>query len=148
MLNTTERRYLERTRIGHLATANADARPHVVPVCFALDDDRIVTPIDEKPQTASPGALRRSRDIDENPFVTLVCDHYVEDWDHLGWVLIRGTAAIVYPDETPHESAVRSLRSKYDQYADHALEERPVIHIDPGSVQTWGALDPSAENPE
>lgn len=143
MFEATERAYLERARVGHLATADAEARPHVVPVCFALVDDRIVSSIDEKPQSVAPGALRRSRDIRENSRVALVCDHYVEDWSELGWVQVQGTAAIVDPGDAFHDGAVSALRAKYDQYGDHALEERPIIRIDPGSVRTWGTLGPS-----
>lgn len=66
---------------------------------------------------------------------------------------VRGTAAVVDPagrdhvesegeSETDHPAAVRALRAKYDQYADHALEERPLVRIDPGRVLSWGDLTP------
>ena len=141
MFDARERRYLETARVGRLATADADGRPHVVPVCFAFVDDRLVTPIDEKPKSVPPGELRRSRDIAENPRVALVVDHYAEDWSELGWVQVRGTATNLAPADPAHPSAVTTLREKYDQYADHALEERPVVRITPGSVRSWGALE-------
>lgn len=141
MFEYQERRYLETARIGRLATADSEGCPHVVPVCFAFVGDQIVTPIDEKPQTVAPDTLRRSRDISENPRVALVVDHYTEDWSDLGWVQIRGTATCLGPDATAHVSAVAALRVKYDQYVDHALEERPVIQITPGSVLSWGHLN-------
>lgn len=141
MFERQERRYLETARIGRLATADAEGCPHVVPVCFAFADDDIVTPIDEKPKDVSPAALRRSRDVRENPRVALVADHYTEDWARLGWVQVRGAAALVAPGDPAHAAAVSALREKYDQYADHALEERPVIRLAPGSVRSWGALE-------
>lgn len=124
-----------------MATADDEGRPHAVPVCFALVDDTIATPIDEKPKDAPPEALRRIRDIDENPRVALVLDHYTEDWSRLGWVQIRGTAVRLSPGDPKHSSAVAALREKYEQYAEHALEERPIIGVTAGSVRSWGELE-------
>lgn len=145
MFTSEERQYLETARVGRLATADGDGRPHAVPVCFAVDGDRLVTPIDEKPQAAAADTLRRSRDVRENPRVALVVDHYVEDWSRLGWLQVRGTATHLAPDESAHRSAVAALRAKYDQYADHALDERPVVRISPGSAVSWGRLDRPAD---
>ncbi|MEF8778217.1 MAG: TIGR03668 family PPOX class F420-dependent oxidoreductase [Natronomonas sp.] len=141
MFQKQERRYIETARIGRLATADTEGRPHAVPVCFAFVDDHIVTPIDEKPQRVSPDALRRSRDISDNPYVALIVDHYTEGWSQLGWVQVRGTASHWTPDTESHLAGVRALREKYDQYADHNLEERPLIRIAPGSVRSWGQLE-------
>jgi PPOX class probable F420-dependent enzyme len=141
MFEARERRYLETAPLGRLATADGDGRPHVVPVCFALVGDRLATPIDEKPKRVEPSALRRVRDVRENPRVALVVDHYAASWDRLGWVQVRGTAELVDAGGPCHAAAVRALRRKYDQYAAHALEERPVIVVAPGSVRSWGRLD-------
>lgn len=146
MFQDRERRFVERARVGRLATADAEGRPHVVPVCFAFVDDRLVTPIDEKPQTASANALRRSRDVEENPRVALVVDRYSEDWTQLGWVQVRGRATHLASDEPPHPFAVRALRRKYEQYADHALEERPIVRIAPDTVRSWGRLERSFDS--
>lgn len=145
MFTTAERRYLETARVGRLATADADGRPHAVPICFALDGQDLVTAIDEKPQSESPTGLRRSRDVRENPHVAVVVDRYSEDWSRLGWVQVRGTATHVDPGDEAHGAAIEALRAKYDQYADHALEERPVIRIALGSVVSWGTLDREGE---
>lgn len=141
MFQAEERRYIETARIGRLATADVDGRPHAVPVCFALVDDHIVTPIDEKPQRVSPDALRRTRDIRENPRVALIVDHYTEDWSQLGWVQVRGTATRCSPIDDSHPPGIGALREKYDQYTQHDLEERPLIRIAPGSVRSWGCLE-------
>lgn len=140
MFDQLEREYVASARVGRLATADGDGRPHAVPVCFALREGRIVTPIDEKPKEAPPGALRRLRDIAKNPRVALVVDHYTEDWADLGWVQVRGTATRLDPGAAGHARGIAVLREKYDQYADHDLEERPVIEINPGSVRSWGRL--------
>jgi len=147
MFRDVERHYVETARVGRLATADADGRPSAVPICFALVDSHIVTPVDEKPQRVSPDRLRRSRDIRENPRVTLVVDHYTEDWTRLGWVQIRGTAMHCSPEDDHHSPGVTALRRKYDQYADHDLEQRPLIRIAPGSVRSWGRLERPCDDP-
>lgn len=141
MFRDREREYVETARVGRLATADGEGRPHAVPVCFALVDGHVVTAIDEKPQRVGPDALRRSRDIEANPRVALVVDHYTEEWSRLGWVQIRGTATHCTPDAASHSSGVDALRRKYDQYATHDLDSRPLIRISPGSVRSWGCLD-------
>lgn len=140
MLSPRERAFLERARVARLATADADGRPHVVPICFAFVGERIVSPIDEKPKDAPASELRRVRDVRENPAVALVADRYVEEWDRLGWVQVRGTARVLALADDGHADAVAALRAKYDQYADHALDARPVIEIDPGHAISWGRL--------
>ena len=150
MWTERERAYVERARVGRLATADADGRPHVVPICVAIVDGDLVTPIDEKPKQVSPEALRRSRDVAENSNVAVVFDHYSEDWSRLGWVQVRGTATLVKPGEQGeqgeqgedrHGTGFGALRRKYDQYADHDLEGRPLIWIEAESVRSWGALE-------
>ncbi len=143
MYSATERRYLEATDLGRLATASQTGRPHVVPVCFTLLDDTLVTPIDEKPKRVSATELKRVKNIQANPQTVLLADHYTDNWDDLGWVQVRGSAAITMPDETPHKSAIAALRAKYTQYTSHILETRPVITITPDRVQSWGTLNPN-----
>jgi PPOX class probable F420-dependent enzyme len=137
--SAAERAYVEAARVGRLATADDRGRPSVVPICFALLDGALVTPLDEKPKTAAPTGLRRVRDIERNPAVAVVIDDYSEDWATLRWLQVRGRAALLYPGDDRHPAAVAALRGKYDQYRDHALEERPVIHITPGHVRSWRA---------
>ena len=154
-----ERTLLERARVAALATADDEGRPHAVPICYALldleaadapteggDDPRIVSAIDEKPKSSRE--LRRVRDVRANPFVTLLVDRYSEDWSRLAWVQVRGRARVVSaePDANAdasavHDAAVDALESKYDQYADHDLDDRPIIEIRVGRTLSWGALE-------
>lgn len=139
-MDPDERRFLERSRVARLATADAAGRPAVVPVCFAFDGGDLVTAVDEKPKDAAPRDLRRVRDVETNPRVALVADRYDEDWSRLAWVQVRGTASVTGPSDPGHAAAVRALRGKYDQYADHDLGDRPVVRIDPGHVASWGRV--------
>lgn len=97
-------------RVARLATVGADGRPHVVPICFALDGDTLYTAVDEKPK--STRRLRRLANIEANPQVEVVVDHWDEDWSRLWWVRLAGTARIVERDER----ALELLQAKYGQY--------------------------------
>jgi PPOX class probable F420-dependent enzyme len=139
------RRFLERQRLAHLATADAEATPHVVPICFVLIEKTIYVAIDEKPKHADFRRLRRLRNIAENPPVAIVADLYDDaDWSRLGFVLVHAVARILAPDPDPaseHARAVRELRLKYPQYVTMALDERPMIAADIRSVTAWGRLE-------
>jgi len=144
MLEPAERRYLDAARVGRLGTADADGRPHVVPVCYARRGDVLVSALDEKPKRVDPADLRRVRNLRANPRVALVVDHYTENWEGLGWVQVRGTADLLDPGDEAHQPGVAVLEEKYEQYATHELGARPLIQIEPASVTSWGKVDPVA----
>src|SRR5438045_5141057 len=52
------RTFIDRQRVGHLATVDEHARPHIVPICFALRGDTVYIAVDEKPKTADYSRLR------------------------------------------------------------------------------------------
>ena len=136
------RRFLEAHRVGHLATAGADGAPHVVPVCYALDDVAVYFVADEKPKRRPARELLRLRNIGENPRAALVVDDYDEDWTRLAFVLVRGPARLV-TDPAAHAAALRLLRARYTPYADMALDDpkrHPVVRIEPQHVVHWKAV--------
>ena len=124
---------------SHLATADATGAPHVIPVCYAFDGRALYSVLDQKPKRAQLTRLRRVRNIQENPRVSMVVDHYDEDWSRLGYILIMGTAELLY-DGPERDSAVRLLRQKYPQYRAMDLDANPVIKITPQRVVTWGTV--------
>ena len=127
---------LNRTPIGHLSTADAAGRPHVIPFCFACDGDAIYTVLDAKPKTARLRNLRRVRNILENPRVSMVIDHYEPDWSKLWYLLIHGRADLV--EAGPEQSsAIVLLRDKYPQYRHMDITQNPVIKITPDRATAW-----------
>jgi len=137
MLASRELQFIQSQRVAHLATASADGRPHVVPVCFAYLDGHIYIAIDEKPKRSL--RLKRLRNIEANPQVAIVLDRYDEDWSRLAWVLVQGTAVVL--DSGPeHARALAALREKYPPYLEMALEGRPVISVTAERVSSWGEL--------
>jgi len=131
--------FLNRTRVGRLATADGAGQPHVIPIVFATDGRKLYTPVDEKPKRVAPSQLKRVRNLFENPKVAFVADHYDEDWTQLAWVLVKGTGKLVEKGEA-HATGVRLLEEKYCQYQRMPLKDRPLIVITPLAVTSWKAL--------
>jgi PPOX class probable F420-dependent enzyme len=132
---------LDSARVAHLATADQYARPHVVPIVFVLDRDRLYFPLDRKPKREEDWhMLRRVRNIETNGRASIVVDHYDEDWTKLAWVLLEGVATILESGEE-RDAAAASLAAKYAQYAGGALDGRPVVRIVIERSVRWRADD-------
>jgi len=131
--------FIRRHRVARMATVDAEARPMVVPVCYAFDGNNFYTPIDEKPKSVAAGDLKRVRNIKTNSRVALVIDHYSEDWRELSYVLVSGEAEIIEPSmgDPEHARAVTLLREKYQQYREMAIDQRPIIRITPRRFKSW-----------
>jgi PPOX class probable F420-dependent enzyme len=135
------RAFLERHRVGHLATAGADGAPHVVPVCYALDAAALYFVADEKPKRRPARELQRLVNLRENPRAALVVDEYDDDWNRLAWLLVRGPARIE-TEATMHARALALLRARYPQYIAMSLDDRernPVVRIEAARVTLWRA---------
>ena len=117
-------------RVARLATAGSDGQPHVVPITFAVDGDLICTAVDHKPKT-TPN-LKRLKNIEQNPRVALLADHYAEDWATLWWVRVDGQASII-TGGAPLERRLDLLAEKYGQYR-QARPAGPVIVI---AAERW-----------
>ncbi len=129
------RAFIDSQRVGRLGTVDERGRPHLVPVCFALEGDTVCSAIDEKPKRG--GMLRRLRNIAANPEVQLLFDLYDDgDWMRLRYVQLRGTARIIESGDE-HTRAIVMLRARYTQYASMALELSPVIAIKVERVVDW-----------
>ena len=139
MLSDGERQFLAQQRVAHLATADRGAIPHVIPVCFAINEQTLYITIDEKPKRGSTLALKRLRNIAENPAVALVVDRYHEDWARLGWVMLRGRAEIL-SEGTEHDEAQALLRSRYPQLGAMRIAHYPVIAVRIERTTSWGDL--------
>lgn len=102
-------------RVARLATADAGGRPHLVPVVFAVEGDRVYTVVDAKPKRTM--SLRRLRNVAENPAVALLVDEYDDaDWHALWWVRAEGRGRVLDPavDEEARR-AVALLGARYPQ---------------------------------
>jgi PPOX class probable F420-dependent enzyme len=120
--------------VARLATVGRDGRPHVVPICFVIANEGTVlyTAIDEKRKRTR--RLQRLDNIEANPQVEIVIDHYEDDWSCLWWVRLRGRARIV---DDPR--AVELLVAKYPQYRERP-PAGPVIAVSIEERSEWTSL--------
>ncbi len=128
-----------RSPVARLATISPDGTPHLVPVVFAVDGDLedcvVYTAVDAKPK--STRRLRRLANIDSNPRVCLLVDHYADDWTRLWWVRVDGVATVHRDDDTM-ETGYRLLQVKYPQYQSVPLDG-PVIAVKVWRWSSWHA---------
>jgi PPOX class probable F420-dependent enzyme len=136
---------LRAARVGRLATVTSDARPHVVPIVFALVETatalRVYWAVDDKPKRSA--RLQRIRNLEANPAVELVVDGYDDDWNQLWWVRASGVSRIVH-EPAERAAALATLEEKYPQYA-AAPPRHVVVAIDVERLTGWEArtgLDP------
>jgi PPOX class probable F420-dependent enzyme len=117
-------------RVARLATVDATGTPHLVPVVFAVDSATVAIAIDHKPKARRD--VRRLANIAANPAVSLLVDHYAEDWTTLWWVRADGEATVVH-DPAAMAAPIDRLVAKYPQYQ-QIRPEGPVILV---HVHTW-----------
>ena len=126
----TARERLTSAPVVRLATTDGTGRPHLVVVTFAIDGDHIFTSVDAKPKRTRD--LKRLRNIRADPRVTVLADHYEDDWTHLWWVRADATAEII-EDPAAMARPISLLRERYRQYRE-APPEGPVIAL---TVERW-----------
>lgn len=123
------------TDVARLATVRPDGRPHLVPITFAFQGERIVTAVDRKPKSTRD--LQRLANIRHDPRVSVLVDHYQEDWSGLWWVRIDGDAEIV-EDPADAPTALEALVERYRQYHEDP-PEGPLVVIRPTGWRGWSA---------
>jgi PPOX class probable F420-dependent enzyme len=92
--------------VARLATIDRDGRPHLVPIAFVLDGDTLYSAVDAKPKRSR--TLRRIENARERPDVTVLIDHYEDDWKRLWWVRLRGRARVLDDGEEAERARPRS----------------------------------------
>ena len=121
-------------RVARLATTDADGSPHLVPVVFALVGETVWTAVDAKPKTTT--ALRRLDNVRAHPAVSLLVDHYADDWATLWWVRADGVATVLDVDEG--RAGLDALTAKYPQYQENP-PPGPVLRVDVTRWVSWSA---------
>ncbi|GAA4613685.1 TIGR03668 family PPOX class F420-dependent oxidoreductase [Actinoallomurus liliacearum] len=117
-------------RAVRMATMDETGRPHLVVMTFAVDGDRIYSAVDAKPKHTRD--LKRLRNIQADPRVAVLADHYEDEWSRLWWVRADATAQII-EDPEAMAAPIGLLRGRYRQYRAHA-PEGPVIAL---TVHRW-----------
>lgn len=120
--------------MARLATVGSSGAPHLVPITFALLDERtLVTAVDHKPKRTR--ALRRLDNIAANPQVSVLVDHYESDWGRLWWVRADGRARV---EKAAPAGAAEALAKRYEQYRERP-PAGPFIVIEIQRLSGWSA---------
>lgn len=124
-------------RVARLGTIRPDGTPHLVPITFHVDVDgrRLVTAVDHKPKSTTE--LQRLSNIAANPAVSVIVDHYDEDWTRLWWARADGTARILR-EGPERDQALDRLVAKYDQYR----RQRPAGPAISVAIERWSSWAP------
>ena len=131
---------LERWPVARLATLGSGG-PQQVPVVFVRIGGALWSPVDGKPKGTRE--LARVRHVRAEPRVSLLLDHYEDDWRCLWWIAISGQARVVRPADPSLDwevaSALDALRAKYPQYGSVPLLREPptLLRVDPVRVRSW-----------
>lgn len=151
--------------VARLATVAPDGRPHLVPIVFARHAGALWSPIDAKPKGGEAGRagagrsaagrgpepaggaeadvarrtprLARVANVAAEPRVSVLLDHYDDDWRRLWWIRVDGRATLVGGDP----GAEAALRAKYPQYRETPLYAGApaLLRIEPERRTSWAA---------
>jgi nitroimidazol reductase NimA-like FMN-containing flavoprotein (pyridoxamine 5'-phosphate oxidase superfamily) len=132
-LSGPEAAFVDAARVARLATSMPDGSPHVVPVCPALDLDRILI---------ASAYDRKVANIRGTPAVCIAFDEYSEDWDHgLFQVIVFGEAYLVESGPEFDRDA-NLINEKFPQYLDSTYPvvegTTVIIEIRPTRVSSSG----------
>lgn len=127
---------LEGARVARMATVTPEGMPHVVPVVFVLVGDTLYWEVDRKPKRSPE--IKRLANIEANPNVEVIVDHYEEDWGALWWVRVSGPARILRGG-SERTRALDGLIGKYPQYRSQR-PDGPAVAVDIERWSSWNGF--------
>ena len=118
--------FLKTHEVCRLATASKDARPHVVPVIYAMDGDDIIIAVDY--------GTKKLKNLRENNKVALVVDVYRPNQG----MMIEGECEILERGQ----EYLRLLKVLFDRFVYYRRNpwgegESPILKIRPTKVVAW-----------
>ncbi|MHA1910940.1 MAG: pyridoxamine 5'-phosphate oxidase family protein [Candidatus Kariarchaeaceae archaeon] len=128
--------YLLGQQLGRIATVSSDHSPHVTPVAFASDEERLYLNIEH--------SSKKAKNIRSNSKVQFVVDDFLSFEEFRG-VLIRGEAELISSGDF-HEIGRNLIYSKYPNYQEqYPIQEdgwsKYILVITPTKVSSWGPLN-------
>lgn len=130
-------RRLAAARSAVLGTVDRRGQPHLVPIVFARREDRLYTAVDHKPKATR--RLKRLINIEANPHVSVLVDHYTDDWAGLWWIRLDGAAEVIRSGPRLRRG-LALLADKYEAYAADP-PPGPLIEVHIANVRAWSASD-------
>jgi PPOX class probable F420-dependent enzyme len=123
--------------VARMASSGPDGKPHIVPITFAIDGQVMYFAVDAKPKRTAD--LKRLRNIAANPAVSILVDHYEDDWKNLWWVRLDGRARIL-SEHDEIERALDLLAARYLQYRTNR-PNGPVVAVAIERTSGWSAAE-------
>ena len=126
ILTSKQLGFLKTNEVCRLATASKDARPHVVPVIYALDGENIIIAIDY--------GTKKLKNLRENRKVALVVDEYRPN--HA--VMVEGDSVILERGKE-YLRLLQILFGRFETYRRHPWGEgeSPILKIKPTKAVMW-----------
>jgi len=128
-MNKKEIAFLNKRELARLATVSKDLMPHVIPVMYGMDGEKVIVAVDY--------GTKKLENMKANPQVSLV----VDDYEPNRAVFIQGTCMII--ERGPEYLRLLDiLFKKFEFYRKNPWTEgeSPILSITPLKVVSWGAL--------
>jgi len=136
-LNQKTMALIKGAKVARLATVDQKSHPYVVPIVFVIHENSFFIPLDEKVKTVNARKLKRVKNIEKNPNVTILIDKYQNDWKKLFFLMIHGKATVIDSNNNKLMDKVHKLLiSKYPQYKRIGVGNS-CIKINPTKVTYW-----------
>jgi PPOX class probable F420-dependent enzyme len=127
---------LQDERVARLAFLDADDRPRVLPITFAVAEGAIWSAIDEKPKrTAEPARVNWLR---RRPEAAVCIDVYDDDWGRLAWLQLLGRVDVLGLDAGG--AGLEALIAKYAPYRERR-PPGPLLRLGVQRALSWRAAD-------
>jgi len=126
VLSSKELSFLKSHELCRLATASKDAKPHVVPVVYAIDGEDIVIAVDY--------GTRKLGNLRENNRVALVVDDYRPN--HA--VMVEGECSVLERGRE-YLRLLQILFDRFEIYRKHPWGEgeSPILKVRPTKAVMW-----------
>jgi nitroimidazol reductase NimA-like FMN-containing flavoprotein (pyridoxamine 5'-phosphate oxidase superfamily) len=126
VLSPKQLNFLKSREVCRLATASKDAKPHVVPVIYAMDGEDIIVAIDY--------GTKKLKNLRENKKVALVVDEYRPNKA----VMVEGDCEILEKGK----EYLRLLQILFDRFEYYRRNpwgegESPILKIKPTKAVMW-----------
>jgi nitroimidazol reductase NimA-like FMN-containing flavoprotein (pyridoxamine 5'-phosphate oxidase superfamily) len=126
VLKPRELNFLKAHELCRLATASKDARPHVVPVIYALDGENIVIAVDYK--------TKKLKNLRENKKAALLVDEYRPNRG----LMVEGDCEVLERGKE-YLRLLQILFDKFEYYRRNPWTEgeSPILQIKPTKAVMW-----------
>jgi len=126
VLTPGQLKFLKGHEVCRLATASKDAKPHVVPVIYAMDGENVVIAIDY--------GTKKLRNLRENGKVALVAD----DFHPNHAVMVEGECEL-FERGKEYLRLLQILFDRFETYRKHPWGEgeSPILKVRPTKAVSW-----------